>query len=289
MNSINGKTKVYGLIGNPVEHTFSPFIHNTLAKKSGINMVYVPFHVENNYLQDALNGIRALNIKGINITVPHKINMFNLLESIDEKAKKIGAINVVKVNDDYTLHGFNTDADGLLKSCKRAGIVFEDKSVCIIGAGGAARAVSIMCAEESVSKIYIINRTISKAVELKKLINEYYNDIEVTVLSYNDIDKINNSYICFQTTSIGMHPNIDESPIEDNNFLQKFKWAVDLVYNPHRTKFLKIAKENNVNILNGLGMLYFQAVEAFETWNNINVEDNILEECLEILEKHVYN
>jgi shikimate dehydrogenase len=288
MNNVDGKTKVFGLIGNPVEHTLSPFIHNTLANKLGINMIYVPFHVEKDYIKHAFNGLKSLNIKGVNVTVPYKVEMFNLLQSIDEKAMKIGAVNVVNIDSNKNLHGFNTDADGLLKSCVRAGINIQDKPACIIGAGGAARAVSIMCAEENVSSIVIVNRTVSKAQELKQLINKYYN-IEVTVLSYDEIDKISNIYTCFQTTSVGMHPNINSSTIEDANFFRDCEWAVDLVYNPSKTKFLKLAEDKGTKILNGLGMLYYQAVAAFEIWNDIKVNDKILDECIKILENFVYN
>ena len=289
MNNINGKTSVYGLIGNPVEHTLSPFIHNTLAKKLGINMVYVPFHVENHLVDDCIKGIKALNIKGINITVPHKVSVFNIIDKIDKKAKIIGAVNVLKIDGKKEIIGLNTDADGLYVSCKKNNINIENKTVCIVGAGGAAKAVAVMCCDKKVKKIYIANRTIEKAIEIKNTLNEYFSEVEVEIIEIRELEVLKDVNICFQTTSVGMYPNIKDNPVKSIEFIKSLDCAVDLIYNPYETEFIKIAKEHNIQTLNGLGMLFYQGVEAFKIWNNIDIEDKILDECFKLLEDKVYN
>lgn len=287
MNNINGKTKTIGLIGNPVEHTLSPFIHNMLAEKMKLNTVYVPFHVKNGNLKEAISGASALGILGTNVTVPYKVDVMPYIDELQERAKIIDAVNTIKFINGRR-YGYNTDADGLLTSCKRAGISLMNKTICILGAGGAARSVAVMCAEEKAKKIIIVNRTVEKAQELKLAILNYFN-IEIQVLGYDAIKSQSEVDVCFQTTSIGMYPNSDVTPIDDENFFKGLRWAVDIIYNPSETKFLSLAKASGVSILNGLGMLYFQAVKAYEIWNDIEIPDAILEECLNQFTDYVYS
>lgn len=286
MSRVDGKTRTLGLIGNPVEHTMSPFIQNLFAEAMNINMVYVPFHVDRN-LEAAIKGAKALNLLGNNVTVPYKVDVMQYLDEIDKGAKVIGAVNTIHYKDGM-IYGYNTDAAGFLQSCLKAGIVFEGKVVAILGAGGAAKAIAAVCAENKVSKIYLANRTLEKAENLKKRLLTYYPKLDVEVVNYDQLMTTKDIKICFQTTSIGMHPELDVSPITDNIFLSQLEWAVDAIYNPSETKFLKLARDNGVQTLNGLGMLFYQAVKAFELWHEIQMPEEIIDKCYERFYKYVY-
>ncbi|PKM96166.1 MAG: shikimate dehydrogenase [Firmicutes bacterium HGW-Firmicutes-1] len=287
MINIDGKTKTLGLIGNPVEHTMSPFIQNLFAEQMGINMVYVPFHVENGRLEDAIKGAKALNLTGNNITVPYKVEVLPHIDVLDQKAEIIEAVNTIKYSGDQVF-GYNTDAEGFLMSCQREGISFEDKEVCILGAGGASKAVAVVCAQQKAKKLILVNRTIEKAYALKKSIQKYF-DIEIDVQDYTDLLKLDVVHICIQTTSIGMYPNIHESPIVDKTFFNKLEWAIDAIYNPSETMFLSLARENGVKSLNGLSMLYFQAVKAFQIWNDVIIPQPIIEKCFKLFNDYIYS
>lgn len=283
---INGKTKVLGLIGCPIEHTMSPFIHNLLANKMNINIIYLPFHVEKGNLKPAMLGAKALNLLGTNITVPYKVEALELVDFLDDRAKLIEAINTVKYFNNK-IYGYNTDADGFLLSCIKAGITFQNKKICILGAGGASKAISLICAEKKAKKLIIANRTIDKANLLKNTIQKNFN-IEVDAIGYNELKSFSNIDICIQTTSIGMHPNYNDSIINENDFFKNLEWAIDLIYNPKETKFLKLAKEKGINTLNGFGMLFFQAVKAFEIWNDVIIPESIIEECYQLFSDYIY-
>ena len=166
---INGKTRVCGLIGNPVEHTMSPMIHNTLARELNLNMVYVPLLVESQ-LDEAVKGAYALNFLGMNVTVPYKSQVLELLTECDELAEKIGAVNtVVRTIDGYK--GFNTDMTGLYRAMTDYGIVIENQDIIILGAGGAARAVAFLCVYHGAKRVYLLNRSIDKAKKVAEEVN----------------------------------------------------------------------------------------------------------------------
>lgn len=288
MSSIDGKTRTLGLIGNPVEHTMSPFIHNLFAEAMGINMVYVPFHVEEGKLEEAIKGARALNLLGNNVTVPYKIDVMPFVDVLDKGAKIIGAVNTLYYKGNK-VYGYNTDAEGFYLSCQKEGITFEGKIVAILGAGGAAKAIAAVCAERKVKKMYLANRTVEKAQDIKATIHAHYPRLDIQILEYNQLLSVEKIDLCFQTTSIGMHPNIDDSPITDTTFLCKLEWAVDAIYNPSETKFLRLAREHGVSTLSGLGMLYFQAVKAFEIWHQISIPEEIIEKCYKRFYNYVYS
>lgn len=281
--TINGKTKVLGLIGNPVEHTLSPIIHNSLSKELGINCVYVPFHVPHGELDKAIAGGKSLNLQGLNVTVPYKVDVMDFLIEITPFAEQIGAVNTLKFTDNGYI-GYNTDAEGLGMSLKKNEIELRNSDVVIIGAGGAAKAVAVLCAKEKVSSITIINRTLSKAEQLSDNIKKFY-DLPINVIGYDQVNQLQEFDIAFQTTSIGMSPDIHKNPVEDEAFYKKFHSAVDLIYNPEKTLFLKKAETNGAKIVNGFEMLYYQGVRAFEIWNNLLIDEKILDKVfLQLLE-----
>lgn len=286
MNRITGQTRVLGLIGNPVSHTLSPFIHNHLAAAMNINTVYVPFFVEPEHLQSAIEGAKALHLQGLNVTVPYKLDVMSYLDRLDERAGKIDAVNTIKFKDGLTW-GYNTDADGLLRSIERLGLFLEGRSVCILGAGGAARSVAVMCGEQKVKKLILVNRTKKKAFDLAEDMARLF-DMDIDVCGFEDLVEMKAVDTCFQTTSIGLHPDHEASPIEAEAFFKGLQWAVDLIYNPSETKFLQIAAAHGVRTVNGLGMLFYQAVRAYEIWNEITIPEEVAESVLASLTAHVY-
>ena len=173
MEMINGKTRTCGLIGNPVEHTMSPAIHNTLAEKCGHNLVYVPFFVEERQVADAVKGAYALNILGLNVTVPYKSEVIKSLVEVDELAAKIGAVNtLVRTQGGYK--GYNTDMSGLQRAMESEGIRIEGEEIILLGAGGASRAVAYLCASKKASKVYMLNRTFDKAKKVAEEVNKAF-------------------------------------------------------------------------------------------------------------------
>lgn len=284
---ITGKTKVYGLIGNPVVQSFSPFIHNSLAEAMNIDMTYVTYPVATGDLHEAYQGMKALGIQGMNVTVPYKADIMDEIDFIDEEAKNIGAVNTL-VYEGTSICGYNTDWIGLLRSLKRKGVSLTNKRVLIIGAGGSARATTVMCAKEKALSITLANRTLSKAATIAELVGSRY-DMDVKVLSVSEAEGQNGYDIVFQTTPLGMYPKPELCPLTAFNCLKTAEVAVDLIYNPAETKFLDMARFNGCKTINGLGMLFYQAVKAFELWHKVEVPESIQTTCLKAFEEAVSN
>lgn len=281
---IDGKTKVYGLLGNPIEHTKSPFIHNFLAKSLNHNQVYVPFKVAFNCLNEVIQGLYASDIQGLNVTVPFKESVIPYLKNIDEEARLIGAVNTLKRGDNGFI-GYNTDVNGLYKALLSDNITINNQDVLIIGAGGAAKAATYLCAREQAKTITILNRTVKKAEDLAKSIQIIFPTISINAISIEDYYKLHNlKYLAIQTTPIGMSPKTNNIIIDDCEFYKQLHTAVDLIYKPSKTLFLQKAEENSAVISNGLKMLIFQAVLAYEIWHDINIDDKIIQSLLSTIE-----
>ena len=281
---ISASTSVYGIVGNPIEHSLSPLLQNALAKEMNIDMSYVAFHVTDN-IKVAIDGAYLLGIKGLNVTIPFKKDMINIVTDIDERAKKIGAINTLKrVKSGYK--GYNTDILGLNHSIKSNGMSIHGKNVIILGAGGAAKAALYLSIEEDAKSITIINRNVKRANELKKEVCDTFKNISVVsldelkqnldVLEYND-------YFVFQTTNVGMYPKIDECIIDDAGFYEKCDCGIDLIYTPFETVFIKNMLKANKKCINGLDMLILQGVASFEIWNDIKVDNTVVKKVKVLL------
>lgn len=289
---INGKTKVCALIGHPAEHTLSPLMHNTLAKRLGIDMVYTAFDVEEADLADAIRGAYALGIHGLNITVPHKQAAMEHCVSVSDAARRIGAVNTLvrgRKKDGYT--GDNTDAPGLKRALLAEGITVSGEDVIVIGAGGAARAVLMVCAAEKAKRIWLLNRTVERADRLAAEIAGAtgYNRIEV--MSVADHERIRlragHKAVCFQCTGVGMYPLTENAPIEDAAFFDKVSVVFDLIYRPQETRFMRMAREAGCTAYNGLKMLLYQGIESFERWFDVTVDDETAGEALEVIERNL--
>ncbi len=285
---IDGKTRLLGLMGDPVEHTLSPVIHNTLSEILGLNNVYVPFHVKKEGLAKAVEGAFQLNILGLNVTVPHKNDVIASLSLVSDEGLAIGAVNtLVRTENGY--RAYNTDMLGLKREIKSYGIELEGRKVIILGAGGAARAVAYMCMAEKASEIYILNRTLEKATEIAEHMNSFFGRQTIRAMKLSDWRDLEGKYIVIQSTSIGLKPDNDRAVIEDEDFYRMIDTGVDLIYSPFETKFMKLCRRNGAKAYNGLKMLLYQGIIAYELWNDISVSEEVADQVYEVLEKNARN
>ncbi len=268
---IKGTTRVCGLIGNPVGHSISPVIHNTLADITKTNMVYTTFKVDKEDVAKAVEGAYALDILGLNVTVPHKQSVMDVLVDIDPLAKAIGAVNTL-VRKDGGYKGYNTDILGLKRELEDESISLCGNNCIILGAGGAARAIAFLCAQSGANKVYMLNRTIEKAENIAEAVNGYFNKQCVIPMHMDGYKSLTGSgYIVIQTTSVGLYPNVGDTAIEDEEFYKLVGAGVDIIYNPLTTKFMEKCRKAGKPAYNGLKMLLYQGVAAYELWNDTNV------------------
>jgi len=270
---INGKTRVCGLIGNPVEHTLSPMIHNTLAEILGHNMVYVPFLVEPGRVAEAVTGAKALNLLGLNVTVPFKSDVIASLDEIDDLAGNIGAVNTL-VRTESGYKGYNTDMEGLYRAMTSEGVKIAGEQIVLLGAGGAARAVAYLCAVKGADKVYMLNRTLSKAESVAEEVNRAMGREAIIPMITEDYVKLTaGKYLAIQGTSVGLAPHTEDVVIADEAFYDKIHTGFDLIYNPWETKFMRLVSSHGGKAYNGLKMLMYQGIIAYELWNQISVSD----------------
>lgn len=274
---IDGNTKVVGLIGNPVEHSFSPLMHNAAFKELNLNYVYIPFKVEDNKLPNVISGADSLNIQGLNVTIPHKINIMKYLDNLDPIAKLIGAINTIDFNE---MKGYNTDGIGALKAIEEVTNI-KNKKLVIAGAGGASRAISFQFANTNLEDIVIINRNLNKAQSLSEDVNN--SNLNVTT-RYNDLNNLASELetgdIFIDTTSIGMSPNLNDKPIATFDMLHEDLIVNDIVYNPIETVLIKEARKANAQTVSGLKMLIYQGAESFKIWTKRDAPIATMEEAI---------
>lgn len=270
-SGISGRTKICGIFGCPVEHTFSPAIHNAAFDATGLDYAYVPFRVEPRSLAAAVEALRALGMVGVNVTIPHKETVLPLLDELSDEAKLIGAVNTI-VNRSGKLYGDNTDGKGYLRALREAGFDPAGKNVLFLGAGGAARAVAMQLALAGVKKINFANRTGRRAGELAQSVAEA-TGIKVETIPWPDQaggqlpDRVlAESDLVVQATPLGMSPNIDEAVPLPFEAFRPGQVASDLIYNPVETLFLKKAGQAGADTVNGMGMLLHQGTLAFELW-----------------------
>ena len=284
---INGTTRVCGLIGNPVAHSISPVIHNRLAGLRGDNLVYATFKVEAGNVAAAVKGAYALDIQGLNVTVPHKQAVIDELVDIDELAAAIGAVNTL-VRTEGGFKGYNTDILGLDRELSDVGISLEDKCVVIIGAGGAARAIAFLCAGKKASEIYIMNRTLEKAQNIADAVNEYAKKDIAKAAGISECGSFDKKdYIVIQTTSVGLHPHDDETAVTADEFYENAAAGVDIIYNPYETMFMKLMKKHGKPAYNGLKMLLYQGVAAYELRNDCKISSDMADIIYEDMKKEL--
>lgn len=261
---IDGHTKQLGIIGCPVEHTFSPKLQNFISERMEENYVYSAWHVEPEKLADAIAGMKALNIRGINVTAPHKKEVMQYLDVISEQAQLLGSVNTV-VNRGGRLYGYNTDAEGFYAALYNEGILMGGKNILIIGAGGVVKPTLMRIIQEKPASVTVVNRTKPKVIALKEAIKEQM-DFEINT----DAGAFEHYDIVINATSAGMAPQLDVLPIDgiedidSLDFIDKDTAVVDMIYNPKHTLFLKEARKRGAKTMNGLGMLIHQGLIAHE-------------------------
>lgn len=282
MLAVNGKTKVVGLIGYPVEHTFSPSMHNAAFGSIGLNMVYLPFSIKPENLSNALDGIRGLDLIGANVTIPYKEKVISCLDKLSSEAEMIGAVNTI-VNNDGILKGYNTDGLGFIRSLEEdAGVTPEDKSVMILGAGGAAKAVAFQLALSGIQELTLAVRRLDEGNKLSNDIGEK-TGIKTKVIGLNDVEtggKLREIDILINATPIGMSPNVEDMPPVNLKQIPDDAIVCDLIYNPAETQLLAQAKGRGLKTLNGIGMLLYQGALAFELWTGIKPPIEIMKKAL---------
>lgn len=257
--------KMFGVIGDPIAHSMSPAMHNDLFELYGIDASYLPFRVLKDDLEAAVKGLKALGVSGFNVTIPHKTEIMQLLDKIDPLAEAIGAVNTVK-NEDGLFIGYNTDGPGFVKGLEGHAADFKEKAALIIGAGGAARAIYFSMAKAGIKRIDLYNRTLEKAEEL---VQTCPYDVKSNVLERDAAESgLGNYQLIIQTTSIGMVPDTDFSPLSLVNISQE-ALVSDIIYNPLQTKLLTDASANGASIQNGIDMFVYQGALAFEKWTGI--------------------
>jgi shikimate dehydrogenase len=270
-DSFHLNTKIIGLLGHPIKQSYSPFIHNVTVELKKLDYIYLPLDVPAANLKNALKGMIALDIKGFNITIPHKESILQFMNDVSEEASIIGSVNTV-VNDDGKLTGYNTDVNGILESLNPYKDEISGKEVSVVGAGGSSRAVIYTLIRYfKPSEINIINRTEQRAEALKKYFSDKmkYDGIKTKELFPPDlVDTFGNSKLIINATPVGMFPAQDDIITTLENSFVKDQIIFDLVYNPPQTKLLKLAISRGAIPINGLKMLVHQAAKSFELWTN---------------------
>ncbi len=262
---ISGKTVVYGVIGDPVEHTLSPAIQNAAFEALKLNCVFLAFKVAPDRIEDAILGMRGLNIRGLNVTMPHKNAVIPYLDEVDETAKVLGSVNTI-LNEEGKLRGFSTDGAGAHRALEENGTIVKGKKLLLLGAGGGAKALAYTLARE-LKEIVILNRTPGKTDNLADLINQkFHKKITVGSLSPSTIkESLQDADILINATSVGMRPKEKYSLIEPE-WLKPTLTVMDIVYNPLETKLAKDAKAAGAKVVSGVEMLIYQGAASFETW-----------------------
>lgn len=267
---ITGKTKVTGIFGYPVGHSLSPAMHNAAFKSLGLDYCYLPFPVRPEHLHEAVKAIRALSLRGVNVTVPHKEKVIPLLDETDEEASFIGAVNTI-VNTNGKLAGYNTDGRGFMRSLSEKGISPSDKDILVIGAGGASRAISYYLCKRSRS-VTIYNRTVKRAKKLARDLNKLYKNVS----AQESFPNIQEFHIIINATSLGLKKE-DPAPF-DTSMLKRTQIVYDLIYK--KTRLIKEASRMGCKALDGSGMLLWQGMLAFELWTGRKPPREIMSKAL---------
>jgi len=264
---ILGRTRVCGLIGDPVEHSLSPVIQNAAFEALGLDYVYVVFTVKEKNLGNAILGVRGLGFRGLNVTMPHKIEVMHYLDRLDDAAKKIGSVNTI-ANEDGILTGYTTDGIGALNALRYKGVDPSGRKIVVLGAGGASRSVSFALADEA-GELVVLNRTLKRAEklvnDLSKLLGESAR-VRAGRLNEDTLRKeLEDADMLVHATSVGMYPQSTETPV-DRSSLRRDLVVFDLVYEPLETRLLREARMVRAKTVDGLAMLVHQGAASFEIW-----------------------
>jgi len=268
--------KFYGLLGEKLSHSISPKIHDLVFLELKEQSTYQLFQVKRERLKEVVQGLKYLGCSGVNVTIPYKIDIMDHLDNISEEAKRIGAINTICFKGE-TATGHNTDYFGFGMLLNKFNINIRNEKIVILGTGGSSKAIIQYVLDNGASKITLVTRNLSNT-----LLNKDYETIDYDMLSKNP-----EGNVIINTTPVGMYPKLDFSPVKENVF-SGFEAAVDLIYNPFETLFLKDARENGCTTTNGLYMLVGQAIASEELWNNISIEKQVVDIIYNKLKANLY-
>lgn len=284
MIEITGRTKLTGLLGSPVEHSISPMMHNEAFRQLGLDYIYLGFDVKEDQLKTAVDGLKAIGVRGFNLTMPDKNTMAELADRLSPAAELIGAVNTV-VNDNGILIGHNTDGTGFMRSVQDAGYEIIGREMTLLGAGGAATAICVQAALDGVKRIHLFTRPTSRFHQRTvSLVDRINRTTSCQVTLYDQADQaaltacVERSAILVNGTSVGMSPNVDASVIEDPSVFLPGKIVADIIYSPRETKFLRMAREAGCKTFNGLYMLLYQGAEAFRLWTRCEMPTELIKE-----------
>lgn len=267
---VDSETRLLGVMGHPIRHSMSPLMHNTVFRKLKLNCAYFAFNVPEGKLRDFMKGAEAMDFAGLNVTIPHKVSVMKYLDETSKEASLIGAVNTIKFNKGK-LQGYNTDGLGCVRALEESGVKVKGKRILIIGAGGAARAISFQCLMGGARELTVSNRLedYDRAVELgRDLKVKLGKDVEI--LRLDDVDKrvLDSIDVLIHATPVGMHPKVNESIIPAK-IIPKHLAVMDIVYNPVETKLLHDAAKKGCKTIDGVGMFVHQGAEALKIWFNI--------------------
>lgn len=283
LESIDHSTKIVGIVGHPIKQSFSPKMHNLTFQLQGLNYIYLPFDVPTSNLLDSLKSMSVLGIRGLNVTIPHKEKIIQYMDHVSEEASMVGAVNTV-VNEGNQLFGYNTDVNGIIESLNPYKDEIAKSTVTVIGAGGAARGVLYSLIRHfKVEKINIVNRTEERSEAIKDYFKDKmrFDNIETfELMPKENIELYNSSKLIINTTSIGMFPNIEDSPTDLSESFNSSQLVFDLIYNPVKTKFLELAEKQGATIISGLKMFVVQGAKSFELWTGNSMDVDLMYEEL---------
>lgn len=267
---IDTRTRLVGLLGQPLGHSLSPAMHNRAFRILGLNYCYLPIEVADRDLKTVTAGIAKMNFAGYNVTIPHKIRIMDCLDAVDPLAQAIGAVNTVTIRNGRST-GYNTDGIGFVRSIEAVGgLSIKEKSIMMLGSGGAARAIAMTLAQQGAARIAIANRTEAKAHALAGDVNRQGRECCRTVpMEPPALETVlRHTDILVNTTSVGMHPREGECPIPEH-LVHGGLVVCDIVYNPRQTRLLDIARQKGCRLVEGLGMLVYQGAAGFRMWTGL--------------------
>ncbi len=265
---VDGATQVVGVIGWPVQHSLSPPMHNAAFRALDLNWVYVAFAVHPDNVGAAIEGMRALGIRGLNVTIPHKAAVVPHLDEISPLSRTLGGVNTID-NVDGRLSGDSTDGPGFVRALEEAGEGIAENRAVLIGAGGSAHAVALAAAEEAPEELVIVNRTLERAVELAELVKQAagFEAVRAIALDSPEVaEVVSAAHVIIDATPVGMYPQTDVAPVISPEWLRPCQLVCDLTYNPRETALLRAARTAGARVLDGTGMLVHQGAIAFERW-----------------------
>jgi len=277
---MDAKTQLCAVIGNPIEHSLSPAIHNAAFDYLGLNYVYVAFRVRD--VSSAIAGIRSMGIRGLSVTIPHKVEVIKHLDEVDEVAERIGSVNTI-VNDGKKLKGYTTDGIAAVRSLKEKGVDIKGKRILILGSGGAARAIAFTLIMKERPASLVIGGIIKQEVD--KLVKDISSAKKIShvngfIINEKSLEKrLQDVDVLIQCTPVGMHPKTDNTPVP-KRFLRNSLVVFDVIYNPVKTRLAREAEETGCVVVSGIDMFVYQAALQFELWTGKTAPIKVMREAL---------